>query len=164
MSVRESAARIAGPDQAPPVYADFPVSRDSSDRRKSDEQPKAMRKVRTAHGTRVARAIVCSACGKDDTVPFSPRKSTQVLCRRCAAEYLGVPDEESGIRIERVLTCTECGKEERTSYVGDDPFQCKDCLLGIWTKQQDRTKSAERLGTKGRVLRVRREDGPHDKR
>ncbi len=161
MSARDPAAHIAAPQLAPHVYADFLVSRDPSDNRKTPES-KAMRKVRTPHGTRVARAVVCSYCGKEDTVPFAPRKSTQTLCRQCAADLLGVPDEESGIRLERDLTCTECGKEERTSYTGEDPFQCKDCMLGIWTKQQDRTKTAERLGKKGRVLRVRRDGGPHD--
>lgn len=139
------------------------MSRDSSDRKTNEDDPKVVRKVRTDFGTRVARAILCSACGKDDTVHFAPRTPAAALCRRCAADILGIPDEDAGIRIERELTCVDCGKQEKTSFDKEGPYQCKDCFMGIWTKQKDRTKSAERLGKKGRVLRVRREDGPHDK-
>lgn len=134
------------------------MSRDGHD--KSARQD--VRKVRSPHGTRVARAIVCSRCGAKDTVHFAPRDTARAMCRRCAADVLGVEDADAGIRKERVLTCTECGKEERTSYAKEAPFVCRDCAQGIWTRQGDRSKSAEKLGTKGRVLRVRREDGPHE--
>lgn len=33
--------------------------------------------------TRVMSKIVCSKCGKEDEVPFVPRKGTGVLCREC---------------------------------------------------------------------------------
>ncbi len=130
--------------------------------RRDNKTPGAVRKVRSKHGTRVARAITCARCGERDTVAFAPRDPDRALCRRCAADQLGIEDVEAGIVVERDLTCTECGKEERTSYAKEEPFLCKDCARGIWTKQQDRSKSAERLGKRGRVLRVRREDGPHD--
>lgn len=130
--------------------------------RDSSKKSEGVRKVRSPHGTRVARSIVCAKCGKSDTVHFAPRDAARALCRRCAADLLGIEDEDAGIRKERVLTCTECGKEERTSYAKDAPFLCKDCARGIWSKQQDRTKSAERLDGKRRVLRVRRDSGPHD--
>lgn len=130
---------------------------------KHNDAPQAVRKVRSPHGTRVARSITCNRCGKSDTVAFAPRDASRALCRKCAAETLGIEDREAGIRVERTLTCTDCGKEELTTFTGEDPFLCRDCAQGIWTKQGDRSKSAERLGKKGRVLRVRREDGPHDK-
>lgn len=137
------------------------VSRPPNDKR--GDAPKTVRRVRTEHGTRVARAIVCSACGAEDRVHFAPRDAAQALCRKCAAQLLGVVDEASNTRPERTLTCSECGKEELTTWNRDDaPFQCKDCVQGIWTKQQDRSKGAERLGEGGRVLRVRRRGGPHD--
>lgn len=141
-----------------PVYGDVPVNRDAHNKPSNRD----VRKVRSPHGTRVARAIVCSRCGADDRVHFAPRDASRALCRKCAAEVLGVEDPDAGIRKERVLTCTECGKEERTSYDKEAPFVCRDCAQGIWTQQGDRSKTAERLGKRGRVLRVRRESGPHD--
>ena len=124
--------------------------------------PKDVRKVRNEHGTRVARAIVCTKCGAEDTVHFAPRNANRAYCRRCAADILGVSDEDAGIRPEAVLVCSECGRREQTSYDGDDPFKCRDCSQGIWSMQKDRGKTAERLGKKGRVLRIRRDSGPHD--
>ena len=35
---------------------------------------------------RTMSKIVCSNCGKEDEVPFVPRKGTGVLCRACFAE------------------------------------------------------------------------------
>ena len=124
------------------------------------QPPNSVRKVKNEHGTRVARAITCARCGAKDTVSFAPRNADRTLCRKCAAEVLGVSDEDAGIRPERVLTCIECKKEERTTFTGEaDTFKCRDCARGIWTQQKDRGKSAERVDAKGRVLRVRRDGG-----
>ncbi len=35
--------------------------------------------------------ITCSSCGKEDEVPFVPRKGTGVLCRECFAKNKGGP-------------------------------------------------------------------------
>jgi len=35
--------------------------------------------------SRVMTKITCSKCGKEDEVPFVPRKGTGVLCRECFA-------------------------------------------------------------------------------
>lgn len=35
---------------------------------------------------RTMTKITCSKCGKEDEVPFLPRKGTGVLCRTCFAE------------------------------------------------------------------------------
>lgn len=123
----------------------------------NDDGPVEVAKVRTAHGTRVARAIVCTACGKKDTVHFAPRDMERVLCRRCAAEVLGVGDRDAGIRPEKAMTCTECSRIEMAYWRGDDPFLCKDCRQGIYSNQQTRSKKAERVGG-GKVVRVRRRE------
>ena len=59
--------------------------------RHREEAPRAgtIRKVRSEHGTRVARSIQCSACGERDTIHFAPKDPSRVLCRRCAADKLG---------------------------------------------------------------------------
>ena len=36
--------------------------------------------------SRTMTKITCSNCGKEDEVPFVPRKGTGVLCRACFAE------------------------------------------------------------------------------
>ncbi len=120
-----------------------------------DDAPAEVPKVRTPHGTRVARAIVCTSCGKKDTVQFAPRDLERVLCRRCAADVLGVVDRDAGIRPEKAMTCSDCGRVEMANWRGDDPFLCKDCRQGIYSNQQTRTKKAERVGG-GKVLRVLR--------
>src|SRR5688572_22889437 len=43
---------------------------------------------RNEHGTRIARRITCSRCGKSDHVPFVPKDAKRALCRDCAAEML----------------------------------------------------------------------------
>ena len=120
-----------------------------------------MRKVRTDHGTRVARSIACVACGEKDTISFAPRDASRALCRRCAAEHLGVTDPEAGIRGDRPLTCTSCGREQETAWREPETFQCRDCVMGIETQQQDRSKRAHR--TSQGVLRIRKgTDGGRD--
>lgn len=114
-----------------------------------------MAKAKNEHGTRVARAIVCSECGAKDTVAFAPRNMERVLCRRCAAQILGIEDTEAGIRPEQVLKCIECGRAEKTNFPNPAEFVCKDCRQGIVSQQQDRTKKAERVAN-GKVLRVKR--------
>ncbi len=54
-------------------------------------------KVRTEHGTRVARSITCVRCGADDTLHFIPRHEARALCRKCAAATLDVADTDAGI-------------------------------------------------------------------
>ena len=63
------------------------------ERRLGREHPK----VRTTHGTRVARAITCVRCGEKDTLHFIPRHDTTALCRKCAAETLEVADRDASI-------------------------------------------------------------------
>ncbi len=112
------------------------------------------RKIRSEHGTRVARSIVCRSCGAHDTIHFAPKDPARALCRKCAAQLLGVEDAEAGILAKRKLTCVECGRVEDTRWTEVDMFRCKDCLAGIFTKQGDKTKGAEKV--KKGVLRKKR--------
>ena len=52
--------------------------------RKRDRAP------RNEHDTRVATTITCAECGKDDRLPFVPRRREKVLCRDCAAKILDI--------------------------------------------------------------------------
>ncbi|MCK6546123.1 hypothetical protein L6R52_09660, partial [Myxococcota bacterium] len=120
--------------------------------------PKPIRKVRSEHGTRVARSITCSSCGQRDTIHFAPKDPKRALCRRCAADQLGALDPDTNVLSERPFVCAECGRQGVTTKVlapGAD-FVCNDCLRGIASKQEDKTKTATRLSKK--VLRVRRPD------
>src|SRR5262245_17817481 len=103
------------------------------------------RKIRSEHGTRVARSIVCRNCGAKDRIDFAPREPDRALCRQCAAELLGVEDKEASIVAKRKLTCTECGKVEESSWEENETFKCKDCLAGIHTQQGDKGKRADRV-------------------
>ena len=112
------------------------------------------RKIRSEHGTRVARQIVCRSCGATDTIHFAPKDPARALCRKCAAEFLGIEDEDASILATRKLTCIECGKVQDTKWDEPESFRCKDCLAGIYTKQGDKTKGAERVSKK--VIRKKR--------
>jgi hypothetical protein len=112
------------------------------------------RKIRSEHGTRVARSIVCRNCGAKDTIHFAPKEPARALCRQCAAELLGIDDPESNIFAKRKLTCIECQRIVETTWDEAETFRCKDCYLGIYTKQGDKTKGADRV--KKGVLRKKR--------
>jgi hypothetical protein len=117
---------------------------------------KIVRKVRTAHGTRVARRIVCSKCGASDTLDFAPKDPSAVLCRKCAFDQHGVVDpDDPSVRMRRV-TCTECKKsfEAAIDPERSDPIVCSDCRAGIVSQQRDRARGAQRLSA--RVVRARR--------
>src|SRR5687767_10999569 len=112
------------------------------------------RKIRSEHGTRVARSIVCRNCGAKDRIDFAPKDPERALCRRCAAELIGVEDPEASIVAKRKLTCIECRKIEETTWDEEETFRCKDCLRGIHTQQGDKAKRADRV--KKGVLRKKR--------
>jgi len=120
---------------------------------------KTIQKVRTVHGTRVARRITCSACGKSDTIDFAPKDPNTALCRKCAFERYGVLDPDDVAL--RTLT-TKCGVCKQQFELTIDPKRgpdpgiatCNDCKAGFETKQGDRSKSATRVSKK--VVRVAR--------
>jgi hypothetical protein len=112
------------------------------------------RKIRSEHGTRVARSIVCRNCGATDRIDFAPKETARALCRKCAAELLGVEDPEANIFKKSKLTCIECGDVHETTWDEPETFRCKDCLAGIHTKQGDKSKGAARV--KKGVLKKKR--------
>ncbi len=118
--------------------------------------PVAVQKVRSAHGTRVARSIVCTSCGAKDTIHFAPRDPDRALCRSCAAKILGAVDADANIRAERHLECIKCGRGFNTSWEEPETFECTDCRAGIETVQKNRANKAQRVS--GKVLRVRAKD------
>lgn len=112
------------------------------------------RKVRSEFGTRVARKVVCSACGAEDTIHFAPRKDEAAMCRRCAADRLGVIDQDANIAPDRSIRCERCQMYVRKPCDFEDPLDCKEHARSLALRQKDRTRTAERTG--GGVIRVRR--------
>ena len=110
-----------------------------------------VRKRRNEHGTRVARRIVCKACGGNDTLAFAPRDAADTLCRKCAFETLGVRDAEDSTLQQDLVPCRECGYAVKSQY--PDPL-CRNCKNGIEVSRTDRARRGERVSDK--VVRVRR--------
>ncbi len=118
-----------------------------------------IQKVRTPHGTRVARRITCTSCGANDTIDFAPKDPAEVLCRKCAFEKRGVVDpDDAEVRTRRVQ-CTMCQRWYERVVDPQRPNNdvsavCTDCKNGVETKQQERSKVATRVSAK--VVRARR--------
>lgn len=120
-------------------------------------EPRVSRKVRSEHGTRVARSIVCSRCQAKDTIHFAPKDSKRALCRKCAADLLGVEDPDTHVGTAVAFTCAQCGRKGTTqnkARAESGDYVCNDCLRGIESQQENKTKSAVRLSKK--VVRVRK--------
>ncbi len=115
--------------------------------------------MRSPFGTRVARPIVCDACGAEDTLHFVPRPGQRVLCRRCAADQLGVIHPDSGIRAESRVRCERCELYVERPCQHEDPLDCPEHARALVLRQKGRVKAADR-GPKGAVLRVRRPQEP----
>jgi CxxC-x17-CxxC domain-containing protein len=121
------------------------------------KDPRVARKVRSEHGTRVARQIVCSSCGAKDTIHFAPKDPKRVLCRKCAADLLGIEDPDTRVGSNVSFKCAQCGRagttqDKRKAESGD--YVCNDCMRGIESRQENKTKTAVRLSKK--VVRVRK--------
>lgn len=112
------------------------------------------RKVRSPFGTRVARKITCSSCGAEDTIHFAPRTGQEPLCRRCAADQLGVVDYDAGIAPERQEKCERCELFVKRPCDLEDPLDCPEHARAIALRQGQRARDAVR-SSKG-VLRVKR--------
>lgn len=126
-----------------------------------DDRPPVLRsiqKVRTPHGTRVARRITCTVCGAGDTIDFAPRDPSEVLCRKCAFAKRGVLDPDDAAARTLQLTCLQCKRAFERAVDPADPHDsrpplCNDCKHGVETQQQDRAKGATRVSAK--VVRSR---------
>lgn len=119
--------------------------------------PRTIHKVRNPHGTRVARRITCSACGKSDTIDFAPKDPAAALCRRCAFERYGVLDPDDAAQRTLRTRCGVCRKFfEMIVDAKRGPDRgvatCNDCKAGVVTEQGDKAKTATRVSKK--VVRV----------
>lgn len=107
------------------------VGRTHSDRvRKGGTPP------RFKHGTRVAFNIVCARCGAEDTLPFVPKNTSEVLCSTCAREEYGEAWDKgrSGKPAEFEFACVACGDTDRVPFWPEDPEEprlCSFCRLGL---------------------------------
>jgi CxxC-x17-CxxC domain-containing protein len=119
--------------------------------------PPMIKKVRTPHGTRVLRRIVCASCKAEDRVEFVPRDASKALCRKCAYEQLGVQDPTVESLRGFPAVCTRCGVDHRAPFQpeADKPCLCNDCFRGI---EVDRKKRARRaVVLENGVIEVRRD-------
>ncbi len=116
---------------------------------------KEIRAVRTPHGTRVMKTIVCSRCGKNDTISFVPKNANELLlCRDCAEIDMGVTEESAVPRHERRVKCKVCG-DPMLQADGAEPI-CQKCEL---VQQAARRKSAKKPEGVHPLL-VKRSKGP----
>ncbi len=70
--------------------------------------------------------IVCSHCGKEDTVPFKPYEGSVVLCREC----MNNPNvARVGGKIYHTIICSVCGKENKVPFKPDPGSRvlCREC-------------------------------------
>jgi hypothetical protein len=126
--------------------------------RKSEKarRPRFEGGARTEHGTRVARAVVCVRCGKEDHVAFKPREADKVMCRACTLEVAG-RDEHGDIKKPGFvdIRCSQCGrmtrllmsviKKPRKDADGKPmPPVCGDCFMGIEVNKSNKAATAER--------------------
>lgn len=126
---------------------------DRAERRPAEresEGPAFIGGPRNEFGTRVARRVTCSRCGKDDHVPYAPRNLSRALCRTCAAEVLNTWEVGTRAKVEtRPAVCSLCKKPFALPVKVEltDEILCPDCLRGFatwtggidtpWDKRQD---------------------------
>lgn len=116
---------------ARPPKKPISVAKTHSARRRKGGAPPRM-----THGTRVAFNITCAECGADDTLPFVPKNTDEVLCSKCARERYG--DDWDRGRSEKPaefeFDCAACGEHDVVPFMPDDPtapMLCKMCSRGI---------------------------------
>ena len=114
--------------------------------------------MRSPHGTRVHRKVTCSKCGAEDTIHFAPKPGQNPLCRRCAAELLGVTDRDASIVPESREKCDRCGLFVPKVCTFEDPLDCREHARALAMKQSERSKTGTR-SRNGNVIRTRRGDG-----
>jgi CxxC-x17-CxxC domain-containing protein len=100
--------------------------------------PKFIGGPRNEHGTRVARRVACSRCGKSDHVPYVPKDTTRALCRDCAAEVLKTFEHGVKVRMPtKDAVCNLCGTPFQLPITAEDDGDplCQNCLRGFTTWQ-----------------------------
>jgi hypothetical protein len=74
-------------------------------------QRKVVREVRSPHGTRVMKSIVCTKCKKTDYISFVPKDGAPLLCTSCAEKELNVVGEVKHFSQDKYARCERCGKD-----------------------------------------------------
>lgn len=88
---------------------------------------------------KVQYEIVCSHCGKTDTVPFKPYEDSVVLCRECKKN----PNvSRVGGKIMHTIICAVCGKENQVPFRPDPGSRvlCRECHL---KEREEKQRSRE---------------------
>lgn len=138
---------------------------EAAERRGRRHRQRPIGGARTPFGTRVATAIVCAQCGKKDHIGFRPKPGARALCRACAAAVLDVHEvgEVKRPTLVRVV-CSRCGREDQipARRASEEEPLCHDCARGIYSRQGDRSKSAERRKSGTLLSRRRRSPGPKE--
>lgn len=112
---------------------------------------------RNEHGTRTARRVRCSRCGKVDHVPGGPREKDKVMCRACLEEIKAL--YEVGVREKKKMRpadCTVCGKHFELPVsidVDDEEICCFDCTNNFTTWQGSVNKPETRTPNAGEERR-----------
>ncbi len=121
------------------------------DRRRDDDRSQE-RRPRSEHSERsfehrhnhenrekVQYEIVCSHCGKTDTVPFKPYEDSVVLCHECKNN----PNvARVGGKIMHTIICAACGQESQVPFKPDDGSRvlCRECHL---KEREEKQRSRE---------------------
>jgi len=109
--------------------------------------------ARTEFGTRVAKAITCVRCGKQDYLAFKPKDPDKVMCKDCTLEVVGLNEHGDPVQDPLMeIVCQQCGKESRIPRrkppkPGEEdvePILCSDCFMGIETRQGNKSVTGER--------------------
>jgi hypothetical protein len=122
------------------------------------EEPRPrLGEARNEHGTRTARRVRCTRCGKVDHVPGGPRDKGKVMCRACLEEVMEL--FEVGVREKKKTKpadCTVCGKHfdlPLSIDVDDEEIVCFDCMRGFTTWQGAVNRPETRGGELGEARR-----------
>lgn len=124
--------------------------------------------ARNEFGTRVARRIDCSRCGRSDHIAYVPKDRAKALCRDCAAEVLRL--YEHGVKAKaamRRVSCNLCGTPfDLPATVEDDgDLLCGSCLRGFTAWQgsvdvpfEERSRAQAEPRRSGTLIRRRKEE------
>lgn len=106
--------------------------------RASREEGRSSGEREHRHGEREGGAsyeIICSHCGKPDTVPFKPYEDSIVLCHECMAN----PNvERVAGKVYHTIICAECGRESKVPFKPDPGSRvlCHECHMAEREKKQ----------------------------
>lgn len=124
--------------------------------------------VRNEFGTRIARRIDCSRCGRSDHVQYAPKNREKALCRECAAEVLRLYEHGVKARADvRVVPCNLCGTpfDLPVTVEDDGDLLCRSCLRGFTSWQgsldtpfEERSQVQAESRRSGTLIRRRKDE------